>query len=215
MSSKFAALCLAATVLAAPQWSSWHNAVQVTANTGTYTGIINETTPNVRQFRNIPFAVPPTGPRRWLPPTAVSSGAETKYDSTDFPPSCPQYALYNSTASQYIAIVPEWVAAPTKADQYAKTSEDCLSLAVWTPTGADAGANLPVMLFMTGGGCWFNLPPSLLTAHNRRDHRWYRHSLPISTPLGAEDSSAYRCYHQVSWDEHGGRIARKYELTKF
>lgn len=154
MLSTFAALCLAATVLAVPQWGSWHNAVQVTANTGTYTGIIDDEAPDVRQFRNIPFAAPPTGAQRWLPPVAVSSGAETKYDSTNFPPSCPQYAPYNTTASQYIAIVPEFVAAPTKEAQYAKTSEDCLSLAVWTPTGADAGANLPVMLFMTGGGRW-------------------------------------------------------------
>jgi acetylcholinesterase len=48
--------------------------------------------------------------------------------------------------------VPEFIAAPTKADQYAKTSEDCLSLALWTPTGADKGSKLPVILFMTGGG---------------------------------------------------------------
>lgn len=148
----FTALFLAATVPAAPRWSLRDNTVQVTANTGTYMGIINETTPNVRQFRNIPFALPPTGERRWLPPTAVASGADTKYDSTRFPPSCPQYAPYNSTSNQYITIVPEFVAAPTKADQYTKTSEDCLSLAIWTPTGADKGARLPVVMFMTGGG---------------------------------------------------------------
>jgi len=148
----FVALCSAASVLASPAWRSWHDPVQVTANTGIYTGIINQTTPNVRQFRNIPFALPPTGERRWLPPVAVSSAANTKYDSTRFPPSCPQYAPYNSTSSPYIALVPEFVAAPTKADQYSKTSEDCLSLAVWTPIGAERGAKLPVLMFMTGGG---------------------------------------------------------------
>lgn len=150
--SVFVALCSAATVLAAPGWGSWQSTVQVTAKTGTYMGIVNETTPNVREFRNVPFALPPTHERRWLPPVAVSSGASTKYDATSFPPSCPQYAPYNSTSSDYIAIVPELVAAPTKADQYAKTSEDCLSLAVWTPTGANKGAKLPIVMFMTGGG---------------------------------------------------------------
>jgi carboxylesterase type B len=143
---------LASRGLTAPVQPNWYNAVQVTTGTGTYVGIINETTPDVRQFRNIPYGVAPEGDLRWLPPVAVSSGTSKVYDSTKYPPSCPQYAPYNSTASDYIAIVPELVAAPTKADQYAKTSEDCLSLAVWTPVGAEQGDALPVVMFMTGGG---------------------------------------------------------------
>lgn len=143
---------LAATALAAPTWGDWHNVVQVTTNTGTYNGIINETTPDVRQFRNIPYGLAPTGDLRWTPPVAVTSSSSQVYDSTKYPPSCPQYAPYNGSAAAYIAIVPELVAAPTKADQYAKTSEDCLSLAVWTPVGAEQGDALPVVMFMTGGG---------------------------------------------------------------
>jgi hypothetical protein len=45
------------------------NGLVVTTGTGTYTGIINGTAPNVRQFLNIPYSVPPIGDRRWLPPT--------------------------------------------------------------------------------------------------------------------------------------------------
>lgn len=32
------------------------------------------------------------------------------------------------------------------------SSEDCLSLAVWSPAGVDRTSKLPVALFVTGGG---------------------------------------------------------------
>lgn len=32
------------------------------------------------------------------------------------------------------------------------SSEDCLTLAVWTPASAEKGNKLPVALFVTGGG---------------------------------------------------------------
>lgn len=32
------------------------------------------------------------------------------------------------------------------------SAEDCLSLAIWTPADADRSSNLPVALFVTGGG---------------------------------------------------------------
>lgn len=152
LSELFVFLSVTSLGLTAPASSQWYNSVKVTTGTGTYVGIINETAPDVRQFLNIPFALAPEGERRWLPPVAVNSTADDVYDATKYPPSCPQYAPYNSTESAYIAIVPELVAAPTKADQYAKTSEDCLSLAVWTPANAQNGSGLPVVMFMTGGG---------------------------------------------------------------
>lgn len=31
-------------------------------------------------------------------------------------------------------------------------ADDCLSLAIWTPADADRSSNLPVALFVTGGG---------------------------------------------------------------
>lgn len=152
MQSKFFLLSLISLGLASPTSSGWYNSVKVTSGTGTYIGIINDTAPDVRQFLNIPFAVAPEGERRWLPPLAVNSTSSDVHDATKYPPSCPQYAPYNSTGSDYIAIVPQLVAAPTKADQYAKTSEDCLSLAVWTPANANNSSALPVVMFMTGGG---------------------------------------------------------------
>lgn len=90
----FTVLFLATTISAAPVQSSWEDTNVVITKTGIYMGIVDGATPNVRQFRHIAFALPPIGERRWLPPVPMSSGVETKYDSTRFPPSCPQYAPY-------------------------------------------------------------------------------------------------------------------------
>ncbi len=126
----------------------------VTTGTGTYTGIINGTAPNVRQFLNIPYSIPPVGDRRWLPPAAVTTNSSAHIDATEYPPSCPQYvskvrSVYNSDVTQY------QIADGTEssiAGAFAETSsEDCLSLAIWTPSGQNA-TNLPVAIFMTGGG---------------------------------------------------------------
>lgn len=135
------------TVLAIPG-SQWSSTVEVQTSTGTYIGLINETAPNVRQFLNIPFSLPPLGERRWSPPVAVAKTPNTKFDATKYPPSCPQYAPGHP--SSYTAQVPQFVAVVTPEDQLKKTSEDCLSLAVWAPTGSKSG--LPVIMFMTGGG---------------------------------------------------------------
>lgn len=133
--------------VAAPS-SQWSSTVQVQTNTGTYTGLINETAPNVRQFLNIPFGQAPVGDLRWAAPLAVTTNSKTKIDATKFPPSCPQYAT--RVPFTYIEEFPKWVAVPTPEDQIKKTSEDCLSLAIWAPTGKKTG--LPVIMFMTGGG---------------------------------------------------------------
>jgi carboxylesterase type B len=130
----------------------------VQTSTGTYTGLIDPKFPRTRQFRAIPFAKPPVLSRRWLPPQKLSSPASEHHYATRFPPSCPQFVtavtslwnqnltkgnlIYNGNQNDSSGLVGE------------ATSEDCLYLAVWTPTTAppppDAG--LPVLFFMTGGG---------------------------------------------------------------
>ncbi|KAJ6618041.1 acetylcholinesterase [Mycena sp. CBHHK59/15] len=145
----------------------------VQTSTGTYTGLIDPQFPRTRQFRTIPFAKPPVLSRRWLPPQKLSSPPSEHHYATRFPPSCPQFVtgvtsiynqnltkgnlIYNGNQNDSSGLVGE------------ATSEDCLYLAVWTPTTAlpppDAG--LPVLFFITGGGFWiggvdipWQLPPS-------------------------------------------------------
>ncbi|KAH6842487.1 Alpha/Beta hydrolase protein [Chaetomium sp. MPI-CAGE-AT-0009] len=121
--------------------------------TGVYTGLVDPEFPDVRQFRSIPFAEPPLGKRRWLPPEPVRPSLRHSY-SYRFPPPCPQYlyknvTLWNSNMTDFsIRIHGQDRLAGTMAQT---SSEDCLYLAIWTPLNATADSNLPVALFIPGG----------------------------------------------------------------
>ncbi|KAK5093742.1 hypothetical protein LTS08_008842 [Lithohypha guttulata] len=130
-----------------------HENLTISTKTGAYIGFINGTTPNVRQFLNIPYAQPPTGLLRWEPPASPLTNSSSLIDSTTFPPSCAQYLSANP--SVYNQDVPEFLIDPAPYPAAAgttppSTSESCLSLAIWTPL--DTPKSLPVILFMTGGG---------------------------------------------------------------
>jgi uncharacterized protein (TIGR03437 family) len=76
-------------------------------------------------FKGIPYAAPPVGPRRWLPPDppAVRSAV---LEAQAFGPACPQPPYPGVQA----------------------TSEDCLTLNIWTP---DVSGSHPVLFWMHGG----------------------------------------------------------------
>ena len=125
----------------------------ISTDTGTYIGLINGSAPSVRQFLNIPYAQPPDGPRRWLPPKAPTTDSSDKLDATRFPYSCAQYL--GSSPSVYNQDAPEWIIPsapypPAAGAMPPSSNEACLALAIWTPTGNPE--NLPVIMFMTGGG---------------------------------------------------------------
>jgi para-nitrobenzyl esterase len=84
----------------------------------------------IRVFRGIPYAAPPVGDLRWRAPRPVTAWQDIK-TADRFSPVCPQIGAYP----------PE---SPPEA-----TSEDCLTLNIWTP--ASAGAKLPVMVWIYGG----------------------------------------------------------------
>ncbi|KAF2096079.1 alpha/beta-hydrolase [Rhizodiscina lignyota] len=126
----------------------------VRASTGIYAGQLNSNFSSVREFLNVPYGLSTSGSRRWLPPKKVPSSSK-HYDSTKFPPSCSQYV--SRIKSVYNQVVPEYQiydgSENTTAGLFAETtSEDCLSLGVWTPADATSASSLPVALFMTGGG---------------------------------------------------------------
>jgi para-nitrobenzyl esterase len=87
---------------------------------------------DIRVFKGIPYAVPPTGPLRWKPPVPAARWSDTR-DATEFGPVCMQ-------------------AKPQPTSIYAwdlrAMSEDCLSLNVWAPAGA---RNAPVFFWIHGG----------------------------------------------------------------
>lgn len=76
-------------------------------------------------YKGIPYAAPPLGGLRWRPPKPPLAWTEPR-EFDEFGPQCPQ----------------------PDADE--ETSEDCLTVNIWTPPGT-TGAKLPVMVFIHGG----------------------------------------------------------------
>jgi para-nitrobenzyl esterase len=96
---------------------------------GTVRGVV---TPDHRLFAGIPYAAPPLGPLRFQPPASALPWPGVR-DATHPGPRCIQDLSH-------------------QPDFGVPTSEDCLTLSVWTPAPERAaGKQLPVMVWIHGG----------------------------------------------------------------
>ncbi|MBW3669463.1 MAG: carboxylesterase family protein [Actinobacteria bacterium] len=110
--------------------------LEVTTGAGRVRG---ERIPEGAVFRGIPYAAPPTGPRRWERPAPAEPWAGVR-ECSGFGPPCPQ--------GQPGAIGGQAHGVPADA-----MAEDCLTLNVWTPAVDDGGR--PTMVWVHGGGFLF------------------------------------------------------------
>lgn len=100
----------------------------------TVSGMVRGITENgVNIFRGIPYAAPPVGEFRWRPPQPVAPWEGVR-DAKEFGPSCAQAG---------------WPRGQGSIAQ--GSSEDCLYLNLWVPSGIKPSAKLPVMVWIHGG----------------------------------------------------------------
>jgi carboxylesterase type B len=103
---------------------------------GTVVGLtLTETLPKaVDAFRGIPYALPPTGDRRFRPAVKVEESPDNVIDASKYGPAAPGKPL---------------LAGGPKLDY----SEDCLTANVFRPATQDDGSNsnLPVAIYVHGG----------------------------------------------------------------
>ncbi|KAK6854336.1 hypothetical protein PG995_009429 [Apiospora arundinis] len=156
----------------------------VKTRTGVFVGDYNDTYPDVRQFKYIPYAKPPVGPLRWASPEHLDDSGEV-IDSTTYGPSCPQYvsaipAVWGLNITGNLIVNYGQSLFDGRAAQ--NSAEDCLSLAIWTPANAssnnadDDGKKqlLPVVIYFTGGGDQtggINIPTQLPSQWVHRSQR--------------------------------------------
>ncbi|HYD65707.1 carboxylesterase/lipase family protein [Azospirillum sp.] len=122
-----AALCLLAGAAHAQEPA---DPTVVVTDQGPMAGVIGN---GVREFRGIPYALPPTGDRRWAPPQPAKGWTGT-LDATRYASACPQLERYG---------IPE-----------RSENEDCLYLNVTAPApgGKPADGKKPVFVWIHGGG---------------------------------------------------------------
>ena len=101
----------------------------VTIDSGALAGVSDG---GIDIYKGIPYAAPPVGPLRWMPPEAPAKWSGAR-DASHFGAICPQPARPDAV-----------IAAGAGLAQ----SEDCLSLNVWAPHGAK---HAPVMVWIHGG----------------------------------------------------------------
>ncbi|KAK3364497.1 acetylcholinesterase [Lasiosphaeria hispida] len=122
-----------------------HEDLSVKISGGVVHGIVDDTTPAVRQFLGIPYAQPPTHNLRFAPPKPALPFGEL--EAKQLPPSCMQYM------SNIPSIITRDVLEFNLDGLNGTTgpiSEDCLTLSIWAPY-EKGKKGLPVVVFFYGG----------------------------------------------------------------
>eukprot|EP00035_Acanthoeca_spectabilis_P039573 m.63471 g.63471 ORF g.63471 m.63471 type:complete len:578 (+) comp9662_c0_seq1:45-1778(+) len=99
---------------------------------------------SVRRFLGIPYSQPPIGDHRWKPPRSALPFDKGYFRATEWPDSCPNKL---SSPSPFCRTCSTRSNPPLEPN-----SEDCLKLNIFTPPDATPESDLPVMVYVHGGG---------------------------------------------------------------
>lgn len=115
--------------------------LKIQTTSGDVHGFINDTAPHVRQFLGIPYAEPPVGKLRFLPPEPKKNTGPieaTAYASACLQLSSPgQKTIYTEYMQQFLI--------------NGSASEDCLYVNIYAPLKPTSD-KLPVLIYIPGGG---------------------------------------------------------------
>nr|XP_051702880.1 cocaine esterase-like isoform X16 [Oryctolagus cuniculus]XP_051702881.1 cocaine esterase-like isoform X17 [Oryctolagus cuniculus] len=102
---------------------------------------VEGTDAGVHTFLGIPFAKPPVGLLRFAPPEPAEAWSGVR-DGTSHPAMCPQNLTIMDQDVLQLNLTPPSI----------PMSEDCLYLNIYSPAHAREGSDLPVMVWIHGGG---------------------------------------------------------------
>lgn len=128
------------------------NTITINTPAGSIVGVQGSKTEN---FKGIPFAEPPVGPLRFRHPVRLNKTLDN-FDATSYAPACPQFLTQTpGPEAPYLQRVASIVTDNPLFKKALKISEDCLNLNVIRPAGIKAGDNVPVLVWIYGGGYEF------------------------------------------------------------
>ncbi|KAJ5689838.1 secreted lipase [Penicillium macrosclerotiorum] len=146
----FVILALTPAVWGVPAKYKRASAPTVTINQPQATIVGSAGSNSVDSFNGIPFAQAPTGSLRLKPPQAIQTSLGT-VKATGTAKSCPQFYFTTDTSDFPISILGELANIPL-FQTVSNAGEDCLSVSIRRPSGTEAGADLPVLVWIFGGG---------------------------------------------------------------
>ncbi|KAJ7205201.1 carotenoid ester lipase precursor [Mycena pura] len=120
----------------------------ITLDAGTFTGTVGSA--NTQSFLGIPFAQPPVADLRLRLPVA-NTPYTGSHDATAFGLACPQQAVKLPILTGVVQEVVDDITNSIFAILF-PDSEDCLTLNVVKPAIATPTSNLPVVMWIFGGG---------------------------------------------------------------